>query len=233
MKILGVIPARGGSKGVYKKNIKLLNGKPLIAYTIEAAIDSNLTKVVVSTDDQEIAAVAKSYGAEVPFIRPDHLATDSAKSMPVILHALKFVEQLDEEKYDAVLMLQPTTPFRTTKDINEAIAILESTNADSVISVVDVEGHHPARMKFLDNGKLIDPPFCESYENQPRQELQAMYIRNGAIYLTKRDTLLNNSFKGNDCIALIMPASRSVNIDTELDFEYAEFLAAKQVHENT
>ncbi len=233
MKVLGVIPARGGSKGVPKKNIKHLEGKPLIAYTIEAALASKISHVIVSTDSEEIADVSRSFGADVPFIRPDHLATDSAKSMPVIQHALEFVEQQKGEKFDAVLMLQPTTPYRTSDDIDQAINILEESNADSVISVVDVEGHHPARMKFLKGDRLIDPPYCETYENQPRQELEPMYIRNGAIYLSSRAAVLKGSFKGNDCRALIMPASRSVNIDTIIDFEYAEFLASKQVHENS
>ncbi|MCB0847293.1 MAG: acylneuraminate cytidylyltransferase family protein [Bacteroidetes bacterium] len=230
MRILGIIPARGGSKGVIKKNIKLLGNKPLIGYTIDAARESQkLTRTIVSTDDPEIASVAKSLGAEVPFMRPDDLATDSAKSMPVIHHALEFMEKEEGEKYDAVLMLQPTTPFRTGKDIDQAIELLGSTGADSVISVVDVEGHHPARMKYLKNGRLIDPDFCEEYENQPRQELQPMYLRNGAIYLTRRETIMNHSFKGNHCQALIMETRRSVNIDTELDFLMADFLLSKNL----
>jgi CMP-N-acetylneuraminic acid synthetase len=102
--------------------------------------------------------------------------------------------------------------------------LLEETGADSVISVVDVEGHHPARMKYLHEGRLIDPDFCEAYENQPRQELEPMYLRNGMIYLTRREVLLQNSFKGNDCRALIVESERSVNIDTPLDFAYADFL---------
>ena len=225
MRVLGVIPARGGSKGVPKKNIKPLDGTPLIGYTIEAAKESTLlTDCIVSTDSEEIAEVAKSLGAHVPFIRPDNLATDRAKAIPVIQHALEVMEQETGAKYDAVMMLQPTTPFRSGADIDEAIRILDETGADSVISVVDVEGHHPARMKFLENGKLIDPPYCEAYENQPRQELESMYLRNGAIYLSRRATLLNNSFKGNDCRALIMDMTKSVNIDTPLDFAYAGFL---------
>lgn len=233
MKVIGIIPARGGSKGVPKKNIKLLNNKPLIAYTIEAAIESKLDTVIVSTDDQEIADVAKRFGADVPFLRPDNLANDSAKSLPVMLHALNFMEEQSGKNYDAVMMLQPTTPHRTIEDIDKAIDLLEQTNADSVISVVDVEGHHPARMKFMEDGKLIDPPYCEAYENQPRQELTPMYIRNGAIYLTKKEVLLANSFKGKDCRALVMPASRSVNIDSVLDFQMAEFLTQTQLNEHS
>lgn len=102
------------------------------------------------------------------------------------------------------------------------------TGADSVISVVDVEGHHPARMKYLEGDRLIDPDFCEAYENQPRQELRTMYIRNGAIYLTRRDVLMAGSFKGKDCRALIMESERSVNIDNMLDFDYAAFLLSRQ-----
>lgn len=225
MKVLAVIPARGGSKGVPQKNIRPLAGKPLIAYTIEAASDSKeLTRFIVSTDDEAIAKVSREAGADVPFIRPGDLATDSATAIPVIQHALKEMEERDGVTYDAVMMLQPTTPYRTGADIDAAIQVLREKGSDSVISVVDVEGHHPARMKFLNEGRLIDPPYCEAYENQPRQELEPMYLRNGAIYLTRRETLLQNSFKGNHCQALIMENERSVNIDTMLDFELAEFM---------
>lgn len=225
MKVLGVIPARGGSKGVPKKNVKLLGGKPLIAYSIEAArAAKRLTRVIVSTDDEEIAEVSRRWGADAPFLRPAELATDAAKAVPVIQHALEEMERRDDLVYDAVLMLQPTTPFRTGADIDRAIEILEKTGADSVISVVDVEGHHPARMKYLEDGRLIDPDFCEAYENQPRQELRPMYLRNGMIYLTRREVMRSGSFKGSDCRALIVETHRSVNIDTPLDFELAEFL---------
>lgn len=223
-KTIAVIPARGGSKGVKDKNIKLLGSKPLLAYTIESALASDLDEVIVSTDSEKIAAVAQEFGAKVPFIRPAELATDSAKAIPVMLHALQFMEAKLETTFEALMMLQPTSPFKRASDINQALKLLKETSCDSVISVVDVEGYHPARMKFLQDGKLIDPPFCEAYENQPRQELTKMYIRNGAIYLTRRSILLQESFKGNDCRALIMEATRSVNIDTELDFRYAEWI---------
>jgi len=169
MKILGIIPARGGSKGVPGKNIKHLAGKPLISFSIDAAKDSSLSKVIVSTDDEQIAAVARELGADVPFLRPDFLASDTAKSLDVSRHALLTMEKSDNLQYDAIMLLQPTTPFRTTEDINQAIELLiANPDADSVISVVDVQGHHPARMKYLESGILIDPPFCEAYENQNR-----------------------------------------------------------------
>jgi len=226
MRILGVIPARGGSKGVPRKNIRALGGKPLIAYTIEAAAASKRpTRTIVSTEDEEIARVAREVGGDVPFVRPAKLSTDEAKAIPVIQHALSAVEEQENgTPYDGVMMLQPTTPFRTSEDIDAAVDLLETTGADSVISVVDVGGHHPARMKYIEGNRLIDPPFCEEYENQPRQELSPMYIRNGAIYLTRREILQSGSFKGRDCRAWAMPAERSINIDTMLDFKYAEWL---------
>jgi CMP-N,N'-diacetyllegionaminic acid synthase len=229
MKILGVIPARGGSKGVPRKNIRLLNGVPLIEYSIKAAMNSMLSSVIVSTDDDEIASVSKQAGANVPYKRSEVLANDKAKSLDVVIDALKFMEGV-EGKFDAVMMLQPTTPFRTTDDINYAIKLLQDNpNADSVISVVDVKGHHPARMKYFQDGLLIDPPFVEEYENQNRQELTPMFIRNGAIYLSRRDIILNSSFKGKTCLGLVMPDSRSVNIDTMQDFDYAEWLLSRNL----
>jgi len=227
MKVLGIIPARGGSKGVPGKNIKPLAGKPLIVYTIETALASQLTDVVVSTDDDSIASVAREAGANVPFRRPAELSSDSARSIPVAQHALRFMEEANSVEYDATMLLQPTAPFRTVEDINRAVELLKASGADSVISVQDVEAFHPARMKYLEGDRLIDPPFGEAYENQSRQELPPMYIRNGAIYLTRRNVLLNNSYKGIDCRALIMPPERSVNIDTVHDFEYAEWVYTK------
>lgn len=227
MKVLAVIVARGGSKGIPNKNLKELNGKPLIQYTIEAALGSKfLADVIVSTDSTDIANFAKSVGANVPFQRPNDLADDVISPMFAVLHAKKFMEDLGNQ-YDAILMLQPTAPFRKSEDIDGAIELMKKTDSDSVISVVDVGASHPARMKYLEGDRLIDPPFCEAYENQRRQELRTMYIRNGAIYLTKSPVLEKKSFKGNDCRAWVMTWQRSVNLDTEEDFLYAEWLAER------
>ena len=230
MRVLGIIPARGGSKGVPGKNIKELAGKPLLAYTIDAALQSGLTRTILSTDSESIAEVGKSLGVEVPFLRPAELANDLAKAIPVLQHALSVVEAQEGVTYDAVMMLQPTTPFRSATDIDESLSILSESGADSVISVVDVEATHPARMKYLEGDRLIDPPFCEAYENQPRQELKPMYIRNGAIYLTKRTVLMNGSLKGNDCRAQVQKKEVSVNIDTEHDFAYAEWIYGRYLN---
>lgn len=227
MKVLGVIVARGGSKGIPGKNLKEINGKPLIRYSIEAAQGSKkLTDFIVSTDGHEIFEYAKSLGANVPFLRPNDLADDVISPMFAVLHAKDYMEK-EGKNYDAIMMLQPTAPFRKSEDIDGAITLLESTQADSVISVVDVGSYHPARMKFLEGDRLIDPPFCEEYENQRRQELTPMYIRNGAIYLTRKHVLESKSFKGKDCRAWIMPWERSVNLDTIEDILYAEWLTER------
>jgi CMP-N,N'-diacetyllegionaminic acid synthase len=227
LRILGIIPARGGSKGLPGKNIKLLNGTPLIAYTIKEALNSNLDEFIVSTDSEEIAEVARNYGGKVPFLRPAEIATDNASSLDVVLHALDFMKEHENKEYDAIMLLQPTTPYRDSADINQAINLLISSDADSVISVTDVGGTHPARMKFIVDGNLIDPPFVEAFEGQNRQELPPMYIRNGGIYLTKVDTIRKGSFKGNISKALVMPEKKSVNIDNIDDFEFAEWLMSK------
>ena len=215
-KILGVIPARGGSKGIPNKNIIELGGKPLIKYTIEAALSSKyLTHCIVSTDSEEIAVVAKNSGAKVPFIRPAKLATDTAQSLPVILHALEYMEKDSGFIYDAVVMLQPTTPLRSSKDIDNALELLITSQADSVISVVDVGAHHPLRMKRVIDGRLINYVDQGHEDMRPRQDLPPVYIRNGAIYAVSRQVLMDQkSFSGVDSMAYIMPHARSVNIDT-------------------
>jgi len=228
MKILGVIPARSGSKGVKNKNIKKLAGEYLINYTISQSLKSKLTDVIVSTNCEEIKNISIDLGAKVPFLRPKNLALDNSSSISVAQHALKVYSELSNTKYDALMLLQPTCPLRTFKDINNCIELFKSNSIDSVISVCNVNGLHPARMKFLDeNNLLIDPPFAELKENQPRQELRPMYIRNGAIYLTKTTHIINGTFKGENSMAYIMDEEKSINIDTNFDFKLAEILLKK------
>jgi CMP-N,N'-diacetyllegionaminic acid synthase len=222
---LAVIPARGGSKGVPNKNIKLLAGKPLIAYSIEQALKAKgLNDVVVSTDSEEIAKIARDLGALVPFIRPAELSTDMATSLPVIKHAVEFMEKQNNWTYDAIIMLQPTCPLRMATDIEFAIQKLFSTNADSVISVVDVEGHHPFRMKRIVGEDRLINFIDQGFEDmRPRQVLPPVYIRSGSIYLAKRKVIMEeNTFVGADCRAIIMAPEKSVNIDNIRDFIIAE-----------
>jgi CMP-N,N'-diacetyllegionaminic acid synthase len=226
-KILAVIPARGGSKGVPRKNVRLVGDKPLIAYTIEAALAARdlLYRVVVSTDDEEIAAITRQFGAEAPFLRPAELAEDRTPMVPVLQHAVRFVEEQDGARVDWVLLLQPTAPFRTAQDLRAAVALALQGGCDSVISVVQVFATHPILMKRIEDGRLL--PFCtEEKEGTRRQDYQpAAYMRNGAIYLTRRDVLVEkNSIWGEVIRPYVMPEERSVNVDSELDFKLVELL---------
>jgi CMP-N,N'-diacetyllegionaminic acid synthase len=231
MKILAIIPARGGSKGVPRKNIVNINNIPLIGYTINAALKSNkLTDVVVSTDDAEIAEISRDLGAQVPFIRPIDLASDQAQSSPVIEHAVHFMENIKGFKYDAVLMLQPTSPLRTSKHINESLDLFTSQDCDSVVSIVSVGGNHPFRMKRLIGDQLINYIDQGFWDMRPRQSLPDVYIRNGAIYLIKRNVFMQNQqLIGDRCLGYIMNDYESTNIDTPIDLKIAELLLKEKL----
>jgi CMP-N-acetylneuraminic acid synthetase len=223
---LGVIPARGGSKSVPRKNIAMLNGKPMIAYTNQAAQGSQrLTDFVVSSEDAEIIRVAQQYGAPAPFVRPEELATDDAPSLPVVQHAVRKMEALKGVKYDVIVLLQPTTPLRRPEDIDAVIDKLVSTGADSVVSVCDVGAYHPARMRKIEDDRLVELPVREPREMLRRQDLPPVYIRNGAVYAVRRQVVMEqNSMIGQVSRPYIMPENRSVNVDSPLDFRLAEIL---------
>lgn len=219
MKILAIIPARGGSKGIPRKNIKPIAGKPLIAWTIEAALRSRvLDKVVVSTDDDEIADVARNWGAQVPFMRPAELAQDDTPGIEPVLHAL---EQLPG--YDAVMLLQPTSPLRSTEDIDSSIALAQRLGAPSIVSVTEAN-MHPNWMYRLDDGQRLHP-LVDEPPILRRQDLPTVYALNGAIYYSRIDRLKENrSFSVNGTSAYIMPAIRSIDIDELIDWKFAELL---------
>lgn len=224
--VLGVVLARGGSKGIPRKNVAVLAGKPLLAYTAAAALQAKrLSRVILSTEDEEIAAVGRRLGLEVPFMRPPALAQDDTPAIAVLQHAVREVEA-QGQRFEAIFTLQPTNPLRRPEDIDGGIELLERTGADSVISFVEVGDNHPARMKFLDrDGRVVDPPFAEAVEGQRRQDLPKLYLREGSVYVTRRDVLVNqDSVKGRDCRAWIIPADRACNIDEPVDWILAEAL---------
>jgi len=226
IRVLGVVTARGGSKGIPRKNLALLLDKPLLAHTaICAAAAARLDRVVLSTDDEQIADVGREWGLEVPFMRPLELASDDTPTIPVLQNIVGRLED-SGDRYDAIFTLQPTNPLRVPRDIDGAIELLERTGADSVIGFTEVGDSHPARMKQVDpDGRVIDLPFAEDFEGQPRQELPRYYLRNGAVYLTRRDVVMNrNSLKGDDCRAWLLPEERALNIDTPHDLFLAEQL---------
>ena len=233
MKILAIIPARGGSKGVPRKNVIEINGNPLISYTISAALKASLiTDIVVSTDDPEIAEISRKLGAQVPFMRPLDLASDQAQSAPVIEHALFFMEKIKDFKYDAILMLQPTSPLRTSQHIEESLNLYKSKECDSVVSVTSVGGNHPFRMKRLINNQLVNYIDQGFWNMKPRQSLPDVYIRNGAIYLISREVFIQQrQLIGNNCLGYVMSDSDSTNIDSPIDLKIAELLL-KEKSEN-
>lgn len=226
LRVLGIVTARGGSKGIPGKNTTLVGGKPLLAYTADAAHASrHLTRVVLSTDDDEIARVGRELGLEVPFMRPAELARDDTPTLPVLQDVVRRLEAAGE-RYDAIFILQPTNPLRLAEDIDGAIELLEQTGADSVISFSDVGERHPARMKFIDpEGRVQDPPFAEAFEGQRRQDLPKLYLRDGSVYVTRRDVLMEkNSVKGEDCRAWMIPPERACNVDVPFDLFLVECL---------
>lgn len=224
-KIIAIIPARGGSKGLANKNICLLNKKPLIAYTIEVALQSTkINKVVVSTDNRSIAKIAEKYGAQVPFFRPQRLAQDTTPMSDVIQHTVKSLEKKGE-KYDYILILQPTSPLRRLIDINKAINKIITLKTDSVISVCQTE-YSPYWMKVINNDRIF--PLIKGEEYTRRQDLPPVYRLNGAIYLIKRENLMTKNIFGNICRPLIMAVENSIDIDTIDDLHKAELILKRK-----
>lgn len=227
-KILAIIPARSGSKGLKDKNIKELNGKPMIAYTIEAAIKSSIFEdIIVSTDSKEYAEIALKYGADVPFLRSKELSSETASSKDVILDVInKMIAK--GSKYDYFMLLQPTSPLRTSRNIKEAYKLLLEKKANAVVSVCEVD-HHPFLSNKLDETLLLDG-FLGEYDNIRRQDLDKFYRINGAIYLSKTDYfLMFQNFYKNNSIAYIMEKIASIDIDNFIDFKLAEILLNKKL----
>ncbi|AGF79647.1 CMP-N-acetylneuraminic acid synthetase [Desulfocapsa sulfexigens DSM 10523] len=221
-KILALITARGGSKGILKKNIKLLGDKPLICWTIEAALHSQyIDRLILSSDDFEIIEIAKMANCEVPFTRPKYLAEDETSSMDVIMHAL---EQIEEE-YDYLLLLQPTSPFRTTQQIDNIIATCLDEECGMMISVARLK-KHPMFMYRL-NGQYLES-LMDTQQQLRRQDMPAAYEHNGALYLAEIDLLKRvKSYTIPEAYAFIMTGVANLDIDDQEDWQYAEFLIEK------
>lgn len=223
MKILGLIPARGGSKGIPRKNIRPLKGKPLIYFTIDAALASKyLDRIIVSTDSEEIAQIARKANAEVPFIRPTDLAQDTTPMYDVIVHTIREMEK-NNWMPDILVLLQPTSPFRTVAHIDEAIEVFQKSSASCLISVKRAK-ENPHWMKSIKNGFLQpfleDKPFIDS-----RQALPEIYYPNGAIFIWKTNYLLSSTQQfPEDSVPYEMDEITSIDLDDPVDWQYAEFL---------
>lgn len=223
-RIIAIIPARSGSKGLPNKNIRLLNGKPLIAYSIIQAQESGIfDEIFLSTDSQEYADIAIQYGANVPFLRSDVLASDFASTWDCVEEVLEQYSKISEE-YDIFVVLQPTSPLRTARDITNAIEKMVLTKADTVVSVCEVD-HSPLLCNILPENQSLKGFVRPEIMAKTRQELPTFYRINGAIYGVSTPYFLRtqNIYEGNS-FAYIMPQERSIDIDTLFDFSFAEYL---------
>ena len=231
MKVLGVIPARGGSKSIPRKNLADVNGRPLLSYVIEAAHRARrLDRCLVSTDDEEIAAVARAEGAEVPFLRPAALGADEVGLVPVVRHAMLSMDDLGF-RADVVVSVQATSPFLESKDIDDAVEKLETSGSDSVASVQAIDHEHPFWVKKLDGDRVL--PFNE-YTNESflqRQDLPAAYIFDGGIFVRRRHLLEQWSGKdfgmGSDVRAIVLRGRKSIHIDEAEHLELVRILAQR------
>lgn len=229
LRVLGLIPARGGSKGVPRKNIKLLCGKPLLEYTAQAALASRfLTRVILSTDDAEVAEVGIACGLEVPFLRPRDLAADDTPMLPVVQHAVRWMES-QGESFDCVCLLQPTNPLRQAKDIDACIDLLEQSGADGVVTVLEVPSeYNPHWVYFQTREGALHLSTGEVEPISRRQDLPPAFHREGSVYVTRRNVVMcGNSLYGERLVGYRMDPAESVNIDTPEDWQRAvEFLSA-------
>ncbi len=217
--VLALVTARGGSKGVPRKNVRPLQGRPLIAWTIdEARAATSVARVVVSTDDEEIATIAAGCGAEVPFMRPKEHAGDASSHIDVLVHAIEWFERNEGYRPEYILTMQPTSPLRTVQDIEAACLIAEANGADAVVGVEETH-HHPFLVRMIgSNGKLEE--FVQTdISYLRRQDLPPAYVVNGAIFLNRRDSLLRDrTFEPVGTYPYVMPSDRSLQIDTPWDW---------------
>ncbi len=228
MKVLGLVPARGGSQGIPRKNARFLAGRPLLAYTADAAGKARrLSRVILSTEEPEIAEIGRRCGLEVPFLRPAELARDETPMLPVVQHALRWLEERGD-RFDAVCLLQPTSPFRSPEDIDACIAMLEDKNADAVVTVLPIPlEYNPHWVYFQCEDGCVHLSTGEFAPIGRRQDLPPAFHREGSVYVTRRDVVLEqNSLYGRTLLGHAVDRSRSVNLDTAEDWSRVEALLA-------
>jgi len=230
-RILGVIPARGGSKGIRRKNLRLLGERPLLTYTIAAAAESIIDRVLVSTDDKEIAAIAKKHGAEVPFMRPAELATDEASSLSVLLHALNFCEA-NGDHVEIVVFLQPTSPFRSTRAIDDCVHLLETSEVDSVITVHEVT-QHPYFVYAMESDSRLQEVMPLKQKPLRRQDLPVWYNVADGLFASRRRYFKNIPpeapvFNPFSVKGYVIDEMSALSIDTPMDLAWAEFVLSLQ-----
>ncbi len=226
-KILAIIPARGGSKGIPRKNVKAICGKPMITYTIEAAKGCKyIDKVIVSTDDEEIADISMRAGAIVPFNRPEELATDDAKTIDVVLHAVEFYEQKGDH-YDIIVVLQPTSPLRTAEDIKRSIEYFMRKGEKSLVSVSEVSEHPVLMRQFGEKNRLVN--LLDENSTIKRQDMKRYYRVNGAIYINSVNDLNENTSLNDNEMGYVLAKDHGVDIDVPEDVVLAEYYLSQEI----
>lgn len=228
-----MINARGGSKGIPGKNIKLLMGKPLIAYSIEIALQvEKIDKVIVSTEDEKIANIAKEYGAEVPFMRPKELATSEALQVDTIIYNVEKLQQ-QGHNFETIVLLQPTAPLRSVEDVLGCLSLMEKENADTVITVTDVGSRHPTGIYRMQGDYKLQPFIEANKSGFNRQSLEKIYWRTGSVYVIKKEVLLKNrAIYGKKIMGYITSEERAFNMDTMFDWKLIEAWMQYQANQN-
>lgn len=225
MSTIGIIPARGGSKRVVGKNKRILVDKPLVCWVIEAALSSDsLDLIVVSSDDEEILEIAGNYKGIISIKRPDNISRDKSPAIDYVNHALEMTELNNNYSFETIVILQPSSPLTIAEDINSTVQLLLSTNADTAVSIMKVDhAIHPIKLKKLDGNRLY-PLLEEENGRMAAYELPEVFVRNCAVYATRRHVISSGRIIGDDCRGYIMPRSRSIDINEEFDLMLAEFL---------
>lgn len=225
MATLGIVPARKGSTRVPGKNVRLLGGRPLVEWMLEAALGARtLDRLVVSSDDERVLEIARTHDPALPLRRPAELASDLAPAIGYVQHALEVLEGAGEGPFDTVVIAQPTSPFTLSADIDATVELLRTSGADSAVTMMLLDYFvHPAKLKILDGDRVL-PYFEEEAGRMSFQELPPVYVRNGAVYASRRAVIDEGRVLGADCRAFVMPRERCVDINEALDFRFAEFL---------
>ncbi|MEX2113437.1 MAG: acylneuraminate cytidylyltransferase family protein [Pirellulales bacterium] len=225
---LGIIPARGGSKRLPRKNLLPLAGKPLVAWSIEAALHARLlSRVVVSSENAEVLAIAKDYDPRLPLPRPVELAGDKSLAIEFVKHALSTLEARGEGPFEAIVIVQPSSPLTLPEDIDATVELLAASGAESAVSVMQLDhAIHPVKLKILEGDRLL--PYLEDERGRMADhELPTIYVRSGSVYATRREVIERGRILGDDCRGYVMPRERAIDINVLLDFQFAEFLLTR------
>ncbi len=230
-RLLGIVPARGGSKRLPKKNLTIFDNKPLVSRAIETALAAErLDRVVVSSDDEDILRIARDYDPDIALERPAEISHDTSLAIEYVQHALRVLEGQGEAPFDAVCLIQPSSPLTRPSDVDATIELLQRSDVDSAVSVSKLDQEfHPLKLKVLDGDRLL-PYIEEERGRMAAHEIPAIYTRNGSVYVTRREAIDEGKVIGDQCLGHVMPRELSIDINDEIDLAFAEFMLNRQPH---